>query len=163
MPRAWRSIESTTTKRTKGVITRSIPGRKESPVKVNNRRTAVLTVLSWTPSAIEETIAAVGSVAAVAAGAGLVFVVSTSITRPLAELVAGVHALERGRRALEALRLDAVLELLDRPVRCGGRDRGEACKARWMLFDCVEKIVVGIARHHDGVGRLHLFHSRRRE
>src|SRR5207249_8268866 len=74
--------------------------------------------------------------AAVLAGSALVFLISTSFTRPLADLVAGVHALQKGDLAypLAARGADEVSELtrafnrMRQPPRETQRDRPPAAR-----------------------------------
>src|SRR5580692_11825835 len=65
--------------------------------------------------------------------------------------------------AFEALAADTAFQFSNSLVWRSGRHGRQAGKARRVLLHRVGEVVVGVARHRNGIRRLHLFHAGRRQ
>src|ERR1700722_732723 len=63
----------------------------------------------------------------------------------------------------EPLVADTALQFRNGLVWRSGRHGRQAGKARRVLLHCVGEVIVGVARHRNGIRRLHLLHAGRRQ
>src|SRR5580704_11600554 len=63
----------------------------------------------------------------------------------------------------EAFVADTAFQFCNGLVWRSGRHGRQACKARRVLLHRVGEVIVGVARHSNGIRRLHLFHTGRRQ